>query len=252
MKGYTISTIGQSILLFKINRPEKRNAVNYEVMDGLEEAISLAEQDDAIKLMAITGEGEKAFCSGGDLSEFHGLKSEEEAYGMLSRMGEILYRLAILPKPTLAVINGSAVGGGCEIAAACDFRVASIISKMGFIQGNLGITTGWGGASLLFERIQASDALKLLCESSIIEVQRLKEMGFIQEIRISWTEEDIIHFTRQLLQKETGVLSAYKKSLVQKWKMTGLKDRILQEIKNCSVLWESEAHHKAVDRFLKN
>ncbi|RDI47567.1 enoyl-CoA hydratase/isomerase family protein [Falsibacillus pallidus] len=252
MKGYTISTIGQSILLFKINRPEKRNAVNYEVMDGLEEAISLADQDEAIKIMAITGEGEKAFCSGGDLSEFHGLKTEEEAFWMLSRMGGILYRLAVLPKPTLAVINGSAVGGGCEIAAACDFRIASINSKMGFIQGNLGITTGWGGASLLFERIQASDALKLLCESSIKDVHGLKEIGFIQEISDFWSEEKIVEFTQQMLQKETAVLSAYKSSLVQKWKVTGLKDRIYQEIKNCSVLWESDAHHKAVDRFLKN
>ncbi|WP_144466457.1 enoyl-CoA hydratase/isomerase family protein, partial [Bacillus sp. FDAARGOS_235] len=98
------------------------------------------------------------------------------------RMGNLLYRLAVLPKPTVAALNGSAVGGGCELAAACDMRIAKAGTKAGFIQANLAITTGWGGASLLYERMNASLAFKLLTEGRVLSVQELLKYGFINEI----------------------------------------------------------------------
>ncbi|MGE7601906.1 enoyl-CoA hydratase/isomerase family protein [Peribacillus sp. NPDC097675] len=234
-------------LKVSLNRPEKRNAVNFLLMEELEIVLSNAASDDEVKVLLLTGEGSQAFCSGGDLSEFHDLYTEEEAFSMLSRMGEILYKLAIFPKPTIALLNGSAIGGGCEIATACDFRLARHGIKIGFVQGTLGITTGWGAASLLFEKLPVQNALKLLLDAEIHSSENAKEMGFIDEIV---DLEDWEEFADGFLRHEPRVLMAYKKVLVKKWQDGGLKGRMEAEIRECAKLWATEAHHLAVSHFL--
>ena len=229
-----------------LNRPEKRNAVNYEVMDHFEKALSDACADDSVKVLEISGAGEAAFCSGGDLSVFHALRTEDEAYAMLSRMGRILERLAMFPKPTVAFLNGSAAGGGCEIAAACDFRIARPGVKLGFIQGTLGITTGWGGASLLYEKLPASSASALLLNAGFYEAEAALGLGFINQIA-----ENADDFIAPVLEKDTGVLLAYKKVLNAKQEASGLRKRMEQEIRECAILWARDAHLQAASAFLK-
>ncbi|AJD90896.1 enoyl-CoA hydratase [Jeotgalibacillus malaysiensis] len=247
--GYQIHQ-KNNVLVFTITRPDRRNAVNYEVMDGLDEAVSLAENDHSIKILLITGEGTQAFCAGGDLQEFHGLKTQEESFGMLSRMGGILYRLATLDKVTVAYINGTAVGGGCEIAAACDYRFARPGAKLGFVQGTLAITTGWGGGTLLYERLPANQAFRLLTEAHILTGEELNELGFIDQVLQASSADELIEQFEPVIQKTGPVLSAYKKMLTRKWIASDLKERMASEIYECSVLWESEEHHAAVGRFL--
>ncbi|KAF6512069.1 Enoyl-CoA hydratase [Geobacillus stearothermophilus] len=112
------------VALFTICRPEKRNAVNFVVMEALEGALSEAEADERVKIFAITGAGDEAFCSGGDLHEFGPLRGAE-AKQMLTRMGEVLYRLLTFPKPTAALVNGAAMGG----AASWRRPAISVLSK---------------------------------------------------------------------------------------------------------------------------
>lgn len=102
-------TKNEGVLTFTINREEKRNAINNEVMDGLKEVITYVKEHDDVRFLVVTGAGDRSFCSGGDLAEFHSLHTEDEAFGMLSKMGNILYELATLPVPTIALINGTAV-----------------------------------------------------------------------------------------------------------------------------------------------
>ncbi|MGE7760769.1 enoyl-CoA hydratase/isomerase family protein [Peribacillus sp. NPDC097895] len=244
-----VETDIRGFMKVQFNRPEKRNAVNYQLMDELKAVLSEAATDDEVKLLVLTGVGSEAFCSGGDLSEFHDLYTEEEAFSMLSKMGEILYTLAVFPKPTLALINGSAIGGGCEIATACDFRLAKSGVKLGFVQGTLGITTGWGGASLLLEKIPEQKALKLLMDAKIHKAEEALEIGFVDEI-VGEGSDGWERFAEDFLRHETGVLIAYKKLLVNKWQASGLKGRMDAEIRECAKLWASDAHHAAVDRFL--
>ena len=247
--SFTIHS-NDGMLFFTITRPEVRNAVNYEVMQGLEQFIDQIEQSSHVKWAVITSVGERAFCSGGDLGEFHALQTEAEAYPMLSRMTELLYRLVTLPVPVIALMDGAAVGGGCEIAAACDIRVMKATAKAGFVQGTLAITTGWGGASLLYEKEQGhSRVFQLLAGAQVQSAEKLHEWGWITETYSSDKVEALNRFTSNYDHIEPAVLQAYKAVAIRKWTQSNLKQRMLDEAKRCSVLWESEAHHAAVQRF---
>ncbi len=251
MNAFSSAKYENGLLVWKINRPEKRNAINYEVMDGLELMLNEAERDSSIKAVAITGEGDRAFCSGGDVVQFHRLKTEKQAYAMLSRMGNLLYRLTVLPKPTVAVMNGLALGGGCELAAACDMRIAKAGTNAGFIQANLAITTGWGGASLLYEKLDPSRAIQILTEAQVLSVQELKSFGFINEIYEGDPLKALEKFMKDILSKEAGVLKSYKESLIGKFYASNLKQQMEQEIRRCAVLWAKDEHHQVVSSFLK-
>ncbi|KAB2337729.1 enoyl-CoA hydratase/isomerase family protein [Cytobacillus depressus] len=250
MNPYLIKEYDDGLLLFTINRPEKRNAINYEIMDGLEEALSIANQEH-IKVLAITGEGDRAFCSGGDLSVFHQLRTEEEAYEMLARMSKILVKLSLLPKPTVAFMNGTAVGGGCELAAACDFRIAGKHVKAGFIQGTLAITTGWGGGTFLTERLLPANAMKMLMEAALYNAEQLKELGFIQAIIDGNLIEGGRKYLQHILKLNGDVLKAYKQIYLHKWNESRLQERVNAEVRQCAKLWEREAHHEQVAKFLE-
>ncbi|MBG9544108.1 enoyl-CoA hydratase [Cytobacillus firmus] len=249
MKPYFIEEYENGLLIFRINRPEKRNAINYEVMDGLETAIHMAGKK-SVKALAITGEGDQAFCSGGDLSSFHSLKTENEAFEMLSRMAALLKKLLFLRKPTIAILNGTAVGGGCELAAACDYRIAKAGIKAGFIQGTLAITTGWGGGSIIMEKMLPANAMRMVMEAKLYAEEELKELGFIHTVFQGDSADGCLRFLERMLRLESEVLEAYKDLLVNKWAKAGLEERIDQEVRRCSVLWEGEAHHAKVDSFL--
>jgi enoyl-CoA hydratase len=237
-------------LTFMINRPTYRNAINYEIMEGLEKFLHLGLHSD-IKALIITGAGDQAFCSGGDLSIFHQLKMEDEAYQMLSKMASILYRLFVFPKPTLAILNGPTVGGGCELATACDFRIGRKGMKAGFIQGKLAITTGWGGGTMLIEKLGVSNALKLLMTAKLFSDEQLEIFGFLDKLYEGEPIENGIQFLENMLTLETDVLSAYKNILIKKWEEGNIKQRIEEEVRGCAKLWETDAHHQKVASFLE-
>ena len=174
-----------------------------------------------IKALIITGEGEQAFCSGGDLSVFHALQTKEDAYPMLSKMAEILYSL-LTPETHHCLINGTAIGGGCELAAACDFRLAREGIKAGFVQGKQAITTGWGGGTILAEKLPASIAMKLLMEAEMQTAEYLKEIGFIDELFENDSLLACERFIKKLLSIDLRVLESYKMMLIRKWEETKL------------------------------
>jgi enoyl-CoA hydratase len=239
------------IVWFTINREEKRNAINFEVMDRLQETIEMVETNDDAKVLVITGAGNQAFCSGGDLSSFHRLQTKEEAYSMLGKMGNILYSLLTVSKPTVALINGTAIGGGCELATACDFRYAKKGSKVGFVQGKLAITTGWGGSTMLFEKIPYDRALHVLLEGEPVSAEKMYEYGWIHSLLPGEKlKEECRTLLSPYLSKSVHVLRAYKTAAVAKWKNDDFRTRFFAEIERCSILWESPEHDEAVRAFL--
>lgn len=243
--------IENGIAKFTIDRPEVRNAINGEVMEGLEQFLEQVENNSAIAYTVITGAGEQAFCSGGDLSEFHRLRTTDEAFPMLSKMADLLYRLATLPMPVIALVNGAAVGGGCEIAIACDYRIVSSEVKAGFVQGTLAITTGWGGATLLFEKDGKHDRVfRLLSEAEVLNAEQLLIAGWATEIFEGDSNEGLAHFLSKMKKIHPSVHRAYKTIALRKWTADFMRDRMLEEARQCAILWENEAHHNAVEQFL--
>ncbi|WP_075617460.1 enoyl-CoA hydratase/isomerase family protein [Paenisporosarcina indica] len=241
----------ENIIRFTIKRPEIRNAINHEVIEGLEQLVLDVHKDSTIQFVVITGEGNDAFCSGGDLSVFHGLQTAQESFLMLNRMAEVLYNIATLPVPVIALVNGHAVGGGCEIATACDFRIVATHAKCGFIQGSLAITSGWGGGTYLFEKLARQDlALQMLCEAKPFNATTLQENGWATQIYEGNTEQALQSFLANMKQVESTVHRAYKQMLIRKWTAQKLLDQIKEEVKTCSVLWEADVHHAAVQKFL--
>ncbi len=240
------------IVELKLNRSNKYNAIEFEMMDELKKSLEELKVRSDLKGLVITGEGEKAFCSGGDIEIFHQLKTQEESYQMLSKMGDILYELMVFPIPTFALINGLALGGGCEIATACDFRVAKQGVSVGFIQGKLAITTGWGGATMLLEKLRYDQAMSLLCSGNKMLVEEAESLGFIHKIINN--ENDFYtaaykHIQASLID-HPNVLRSYKAIKVNQWKQAELHKRMVNEIHNCSVLWGLDEHHQAVENFI--
>lgn len=234
-------------MTFTIDRPHIRNAVNDEVTEGLEQLIEQAATATP-RFVVITATGDQAFCSGGDLSVFHALRTEEQAYPMLKRMGDVLYALKTLPIPVIALVNGHAVGGGCEIATACDYRLVRSHAKCGFIQGTLAMTSGWGGGTYLFETLPHSEALKMLSDSRVYNTAELEANGWATKIIHS--DDDIEEFFVSMKKTLPEVHRAYKEMAIRKWQKTDLQQRVEAEIRSCAKLWAQDAHHEAVDRFL--
>ncbi|MCL7746357.1 enoyl-CoA hydratase/isomerase family protein [Halalkalibacter alkaliphilus] len=235
----------------KINREEIRNAVNFEVMKELDELLSIAEGDDS-KVVILSGVGKKSFCSGGDLSVFQHIMNEEDARSMLMRMGAILERIAFFPKITIAALNGTAVGGGAELASACDLRIAASHIKVGFVQANLAITTGWGGGTLLLERMAKSEALQMLLSAQMYSAEELLRNGFIQKVITKGSfEDEVMDYAAPYLNKSQMVLQAYKGRFMDGLDQERIHMNMQKEIRECAKLWEAEEHHEAVRTFLQ-
>ena len=150
--------LDDGLAVITIDRPHARNAISLETMDQFDKALDGAEGAAAL---VITGAGDRAFVSGGDLKELSALRTEREAGAMAWRMRSICDRIAGFPGPTIAALNGHALGGGAEVAVAADIRLAADDIKIGFNQVALEIMPAWGGAERLVELVGSSKALLL-------------------------------------------------------------------------------------------
>jgi len=130
--------------LLRLNRPAARNAVNDEIMSALAEEVDRLAGDPDLRAVLLTGAGGEAFCAGGDLKWLETFETAEAGEAVTRRMRDILARLAALPVPVIAVLNGYALGGGAEVALACDLRVMEEHAFLSLRQARIGLMTGWG------------------------------------------------------------------------------------------------------------
>ncbi|MFZ3576502.1 enoyl-CoA hydratase/isomerase family protein [Virgibacillus sp. DJP39] len=239
-KGYSVITL---------NRPEKRNAVSFEMVEELREAIKQA-RETQIKFLVFTGSGDKMFCAGGDLQDLHANLTPQDAFHHLYAMKEVLFDIISFPVPTICMLNGDALGGGCELATACDFRIAKESTKFGFVQTSIGITPGWGGGVILYEKVHPSFAYSWLVEAEIHDGSFLQQMGWLHRI-VSidmWDDrEDVLSsFISKTLPQMEILSNQYK----QKVSVLGLSALMDNEVRNCAKLWDSKEHIEAVNHIL--
>lgn len=168
--------------VLQVNRPQARNALNWEAQERFAACVDAARVDERIRVLIITGAGSDAFAAGGDLKEIH--QDHDQASGRrLNRvMSEALSELRRLPFPVVAAINGNAFGGGCEIITACDLRIAREQSQFSFAQVRNGLTTGWGGAARLVQLIGLSRASELLLSGRVIDAREAYQIGLLHRL----------------------------------------------------------------------
>lgn len=191
-----LTEIENRTLIVTINRPDKLNALNTEVMNDLEAVITEAESNDEVRSVIITGSGAKSFVAGADISEFEGLSGGE---GMdLARRGqEIFFRIENCKKPVVAAVNGFALGGGCELAMACHFRIAAENAKFGQPEVNLGLIPGYGGTQRLVQLIGKGRALELLMTANMIDATTALQWGLVNYVVPG---DQLLEKTKSLLQ----------------------------------------------------
>lgn len=169
-----------AVAVVTINRPEKRNALNTRVRAEIVAALDELRADDSARVVVFTGAGEKAFVAGADIGEFAERTPLEQREAMTGR--RVFDEVAAFPKPTLAMINGFCLGGGCELALACDVRIASDAVRLGQPEINLALIPGGGGTQRLPRVVGMGQAMRLVLSGEIIDAAEALRIGLVDVV----------------------------------------------------------------------
>ena len=182
MSDLVVAEFADGVLRVTLSRPEKRNALS----DALIAAIGAtfeewsARQD--VSLAVLIGSGDKAFASGGDLKELDALRGEAKSRAFADRTRAAFDHIRRFPVPVLALVNGDALGGGAELAMACDHRIALAHARIGFLQAKLNIATAWGGGTDLFTLVGPSRAVRILATAQIFSATEAERLGLVDAV----------------------------------------------------------------------
>ncbi|MBA3828375.1 MAG: enoyl-CoA hydratase/isomerase family protein [Taibaiella sp.] len=169
-------------LIITVNRPDKLNALNKDVIEELGKVLEEVYNNEDIKAAIITGAGEKAFVAGADISEFISL--DAAAGEDVARKGQlkVFDKIENSPKPIIAAVNGFALGGGCELAMSCHFRIASENAKFGQPEVNLGLIPGYGGTQRLTQLVGKGKAMELMMTGDMVGADEARALGLVNHV----------------------------------------------------------------------
>ena len=230
--------LDHGLAVLTIDRPHARNAISLETMDQLDKALDGAQ---GARALVVTGAGDRAFVSGGDLKELSALRTELDAANMAFRMRSICDRIAGFPGPTIAAMNGHALGGGAEFAVAADIRLAADDIKIGFNQVALEIMPAWGGAERLVALVGYSRALLLAGTGTVIEATEAERIGLVDKVfsRASF-DTDWRAVARALASRPAGEIKRVMKG-----------SATTEAVAAFARLWVSDEHWAAADKVMK-
>ena len=185
--GFVKYEVNGAVGILTVDRPEALNALNEAVLQDLDSVLSQVDQD-VIRCLIITGGGEKSFVAGADIAAMsHYTREEGEAF---SRLGnEVFRRIELFPIPVIAAVNGFALGGGCELAMACDFRICSENAIFGQPEVGLGITPGFGGSQRLPRLVGPGMAAQIICTARNIKAEEALRIGLVNSV---WPKEELM------------------------------------------------------------
>jgi len=234
-----------------INRPEVRNALNRSVRLEIRNAIEDIEKDKSIKVAVITGAGDKAFCAGADLTVFKEatpIEIEEHA----SSLGQQLFNdIENLRVPVIAMVNGYSFGGGCELAMACDIRIASENARLGQTEINVGLMPGGGGTQRLPRLVGWGKAKELMYTGRIIDAAEAEKIGLVDKVvPRDKLEETVMELAKTIAGKSPIIISLIKKA-VNRGMYTDLAAALDYEKDNFSLCFATEDHKEGITAFLE-
>jgi enoyl-CoA hydratase len=233
-----------------INRPKALNALNKQAVREISSRLDEAEEDETVKVIVITGAGDKGFCVGLDLKSVRGISAVD---GMnLSLLGQKLTKkIEELRKPVIAAINGYALGGGLEMALSCDLRIASENARMGQTELNVGLIPGWGGTQRLPRLVGRAMAKELIFTGKMIDAKTAKQLGLLNEVvPPDELKSAVKKFAAELITKPPVGLQLAKQ-LINSSIETDLTKGLIQEAQAFGVLASTEDFDEGVAAFIE-
>lgn len=174
--------VENKVAKLSINRPKKLNALNRSTLQEIHEALTDLKADESVKIIVLTGTGEKAFVAGADIAEFANY-SEKEGEDLAAKGQELVFDyIANFPKPVIAAVNGFALGGGLELAMAAHFRIASKNAKLGLPETSLGVIPGYGGTQRLPQLVGKGRAMEMIMTAKMISAEEALQYGLVNHV----------------------------------------------------------------------
>jgi len=239
----------ERVAIITINRPEKRNALNIKTR---EEGAALIEElrgDDSVGVVVITGAGDKAFIAGADIAEFAGRTAMMQRNVMVSR--SLFNAIDSFPKPVIAMINGYCLGGGCELALACDIRIASENASFGQPEINLGIIPGGGGTQRLTRLVGEGKAMEMILTGEIIDAKTAHAIGLVNHVvPLDQLEAKTMEIASRIAEKSPIALSLAKEA-VKIASRSNLDEGLRREVDLFALCFSTEDKDEGVKAFLE-
>lgn len=247
--GIVLVEVIDSIGWLTINRPGSLNALNSDTVQALDSALHDLEQDQQAKVVVIAGAGEKAFVAGGDIKEMSGMDSlQAKAYSL--RGQQMIAFIEKMRKPVIAAVNGYALGGGLELALACDFIYASDNAKLGLPEVTLGVIPGFGGTQNLPRLVGPNRAKELIFSGRAVSAAQAKEWGIVNEVfPADELRGKVTEIARAIAQNGLVAVAGAKDAIVNGLNMTK-ENGLLHENSRFSKLFTTEDQKEGMQAFL--
>ncbi|HEX8150244.1 MAG TPA: enoyl-CoA hydratase-related protein [Pyrinomonadaceae bacterium] len=237
------------VAVITINRPQKLNALNIQTRAEGAAALDELREDESVRVVVITGAGEKAFVAGADIAEFEGRTAVSQRDVMTAR--SLFTAVDTFPKPVIAMINGFCLGGGCELALSCDIRVASETARFGQPEINLGIIPGGGGTQRLTRLVGEGKAMELILTGDMIDAQHAYNLGLVNlVVPAADLEAKTLELANRIAEKSPVALRMAKEA-VKTAARASLDEGLRREIDLFALTFSSEDKDEGVRAFLE-
>jgi enoyl-CoA hydratase len=248
---YIIFERDKGVAKIIVNRPEARNALNRAVRQELRNVIESIETDKSIRVVIITGAGDKAFIAGADITELKEM-TPAEMEEFASSLGQQLYTdIENLDVPVIAMINGFCVGGGCEVAMACDIRIASENAKFGQPEINIGIIPGGGGTQRLPRLVGWGNAKELIYTGRMIDAAEAERMGLVNRVVPCDKLEDTVNKLAENITSKSPLIIKIAKKIINRGMYTDLAAGLSYEKSSVALCFSTEDRKEGMSAFIE-
>jgi enoyl-CoA hydratase len=226
--------------------------LNRATLDALRTAFADAARDQDLRVLVLSGAGERSFAAGGDLQEFDALRSEADAVALFDHAAATLDAIRATPVPVIAALNGPALGGGAELAMACDYRIAAAHAGIGFVQASLSITTGFSGGSDLFMLLGPARAMRVLAQAQVLSAREGCALGLIDDVCEDGQPlaEAVVRFAQPFIARAPHVVRAMKRIATAHRQL--VRDATRADERAAFVAtWSAPEHWEAARKFLE-
>jgi enoyl-CoA hydratase len=239
------------VVRITIDRAGKHNALARPVLAELAAAVRAAGQRAEVRCLVLAGAGERYFAAGGDLRDLANVRDEQATRAMMEEAGAALDTIRQCPVPVIAYLNGDAIGGGAELALACDMRLQAVHARIGYIQAKLAITSAWGGGPDLFQLVGPARALRMMSRCELVGAEQALAWGLADAvIRDGRDGEDIAAFLAPIQACAPLVLRGIKAQAIAARQGTGWQAHRRVEQEHLVRTWLDDAHWAASEKLL--